>query len=254
MVGAILRAVRSPAVAGFAGVVALAAILEEAIRFGWVNQQIVALPSDAIGAVPLLYEEEDIVSNFLVTLGMTGAAALLAVAAGIPLGYLLYRRRTLGEAYEGWLAAAFAAPLVLLYPLFLVIFGRTYFTLIVMGFIPGAIPIAIQTRQGLLSVPRTLVNVGRSFHLGPRALFWKIMFPHAVPNIFNGVRLGVMYSLVNVVAIEYLTDFGGLGRVVSNTYFRYEIPSTYAAILFVIAVSVFFFWGFNRIERWLRPV
>jgi ABC-type nitrate/sulfonate/bicarbonate transport system permease component len=250
----VLRAIRSPAAAGFAGILVLAAILEAAIRLGWVNGQIIALPSEAIGAVPQLYEDEDIVSNFLVTLGMTGAAAALAVAAGVPLGYLLYRHRTLGEAYEGWLAAAFAAPLVLLYPLFLVIFGRTYLTLIIMGFIPGAIPIAIQTRQGLLSVPRTLVNVGRSFHLGPRAMFWKIMFPHAVPSIFNGVRLGVMYSLVNVVAIEYLTDFGGLGRVVSNTYFRYEIPGTYAAILFVIAVSVLFFWGFNRIERWLRPV
>jgi ABC-type nitrate/sulfonate/bicarbonate transport system permease component len=248
------RLILSPAFAGLAGVAALAAILEGAIRLGWVNRQIVALPSDAIGAVPLLYEEEDIVANFLVTLGMTGAAALIAIAVGVPLGYLLYRRRTLGEAYEGWLAAAFSAPLVLLYPLFLVIFGRTHFTLIIMGFIPGAIPIAIQTRQGLLSVPRTLINVGRSFHSSPRALFWKIMFPHAVPSIFNGVRLGVMYALVNVVAIEYLTDFGGLGRVVSNTYFRYEIPSTYAAILFVIAVSVFFFWGFNRIERWLRPV
>jgi ABC-type nitrate/sulfonate/bicarbonate transport system permease component len=235
-------------------VIALAAALEASIRLGWVNRQIVAQPTDALAAVPLLYEEEDILANFLVTLGMTGAAALLAIAVGVPLGYLLYRRRVLGEAYEGWLAAAFAAPLVLLYPLFLVILGRTHFTLIVMGFIPGAIPIAIQTRQGLLAVPRTLIAVGRSFHVGEREMFWKIMFPSAVPNIFNGVRLGIMYALVNVVAIEYLTDFGGLGRVVSNTYFRYEIPSTYAAILFVIFVSVVFFWGFNRIERWLRPV
>ena len=248
------RILRSPALAGLAGVGVLAAVLEAAIRLGWVNRQIVALPSDALGAIPLLYDEEDILSNFLVTLGMTGAAALIAIAVGVPLGYLLYRSRTLGEAYEGWLAAAFSAPLVLLYPLFLVIFGRSYLTLVVMGFIPGAIPIAIQTRQGLLAVPRTLINVGRSFHVEPRALFWKIMFPHAVPSIFNGVRLGIMYSLVNVVAIEYLTDFGGLGRVVSDTYFRYEIPSTYAAILFVIGVSVLFFWGFNRIERWLRPV
>jgi ABC-type nitrate/sulfonate/bicarbonate transport system permease component len=252
--GAIARLARSPALAGLAGVVALAGILEAAIRWGWVNRQIVATPSDTLASIPLLYDEEDIVANFLVTLGMTGAAAAIAIAVGVPLGYLLYRRRVLGEAYEGWLAAAFAAPLVLLYPLFLVIFGRTHFTLIVMGFVPGAIPIAIQTRQGLLSVPRTLVNVGRSFQLESGTMFWKIMFPAAVPNIFNGVRLGVMYSLVNVVAIEYLTDFGGLGRIVSNTYFRYEIPETYAAILFVIFVSVVFFWGFNRIERWLRPV
>ena len=140
MAPVVLRAIRSPAAAGFAGILVLAAILEAAIRLGWVNGQIIALPSDAIGAVPQLYEDEDIVSNFLVTLGMTGAAAALAVAVGVPLGYLLYRHRTLGEAYEGWLAAAFAAPLVLLYPLFLVIFGRTYLTLIIMGFIPGAIP------------------------------------------------------------------------------------------------------------------
>jgi ABC-type nitrate/sulfonate/bicarbonate transport system permease component len=244
----------APALAGLAGLAALLAALEAAIRAGWVSRQIVARPTDAIAAIPELYEDEEIVANFLVTLGMTGAAALAAIAIGVPLGYLLYRRRVLGEAYEGWLAAAFAAPLVLLYPLFLVIFGRTHLTLVVMAVIPAAIPITLQTRAGLAAVPRTLINVGRSFHLGSRALFWKIMFPHAVPNIFNGVRLGVMYALVNVVAIEYLTDFGGLGRIVSNTYFRYEIPGTYAAILFVILVSVVFFWGFNRIERWLRPV
>ena len=245
---------RSPALTGLAGAVALLAVLEAAIRWGLVSRQIVARPTDAIAAVPLLYDEEDIVANFLVTLGMTGAAALIAIAIGVPFGYLMYRRRVLGEAYEGWLAAAFAAPLVLLYPLFLVIFGRTHFTLVIMAVIPGLIPIAIQTRQGLLAVPHTLINVGRSFHLTSRALFWKIMFPHAIPSIFNGVRLGIMYALVNVVAIEYLTDFGGLGRVVSNTYFRYEIPETYAAIAFVIGVSVLFFWAFNRIERWLRPV
>ena len=244
-----MRLLRAPALAGLAGVVALLAVLEAAIRWGFVSRQIVARPTDATAAVWLLYDEEDIIANFLVTLGMTGAAALIAIAVGVPFGYLMYRRRVVGEAYEGWLAAAFSAPLVLLYPLFLVIFGRTYFTVVVMAVIPALIPMAIQTRQGLLSVPRTLINVGRSFHLTPRALFWKIMFPHAIPSIFNGVRLGIMYALVNVVAIEYLTDFGGLGRVVSNTYFRYEIPSTYAAIVFVIGVSVVFFWGFNRIER-----
>ena len=187
------------------------------------------------------------------TLGQTFAATALALLAGIPFGYFLYRQRTFGEAYEGWLAALFAAPIVLLYPLFLVIFGRGYVTLVLMGFIPAVIPIVMKTREGLLTIPKTFLNVGRSFKVTDRDMFWKIMLPAAVPSIFTGIRLGVMYGLVNIVAIEYLIDFGGLGRIVSEMYFRFEVPGTYASILFVILVSVLFYWGFGWIERRLRP-
>lgn len=248
------RWLKSPALAGVAAIVILAAILEFCINLGLVPKVIVARPTDAIASIPELHAKMDLVYNFFVTFGMTFAAAMMAIAIGIPFGVLLYRNRVLGEAYEGWLAAAFAAPMVLLYPLFLVIFGRTYLTVVLMGFIPGAIPIIIQTRQGLLGVSRTFLNVGRSFNINSRTMFWKILFPSAIPTIFNGIRLGIMYTLVNVVAIEYLTDFGGLGRIVSDLYFRYEIPATYAAIGFVVLMSVVFFWTLGKVERWLRPV
>ena len=34
---------------------------------------------------------------------------------------------------------------------------------------------------------------------------------------------------------------------------RYDLPGTYAAIVFVILVSVAFFAAVQRIETWLRP-
>jgi ABC-type nitrate/sulfonate/bicarbonate transport system permease component len=244
----------SPLVAGIAGVVALSIILEAAIDSGLVPALIVARPSDAVAAIAPLHADMDLVRNFLVTFGMTFAAIALAIAVGVPLGYLLYRHEVLGLAYEGWLAAAFSAPIVLLYPLFLVIIGRSHLTLIAMAFVPGVIPIVIQTRQGLLSTPLTLINVGRSFNVSRRDMFWKIMLPAAVPSMFTGMRIGVMYALVTVVAIEYLIDFGGLGRIVSEMYFRFNIPGTYASILFVVFVSILFYFSLNRIEKWLRPV
>ncbi len=245
---------RSPIVVGLLGVAVLAAVLELAVANGLIMDLVVPRPSDAILAFPEVQEEMDLFGNFLVTLAMTSAATGLALAVGIPFGYFLYRNPRYGMAYEGWLAAAFAAPTVLLYPLFLVIFGRNHSTLVAMGFIPGSIPIIIQTRQGLLGVSRTLINVGRSFNVSERELFWKIQLPAAVPTIFTGIRIGVMYTLVNIVAIEYLTDFGGLGRIVSEMYFRFDTPGTYASIIAVIGVSVLFYWGFGRIEKWLRPV
>ena len=239
---------------GLLGLLACAGMLELAVSHGLIMELVVPRPSDTILAFQSVQEEMDLVGNFFVTFGMTAAATGLALLVGIPFGYFLYRNVKFGIAYEGWLAAAFAAPTVLLYPLFLVIFGRTHMTLIAMGFIPGSIPIIIQTRQGLLGVPRTLINVGRSFNVSEREMFWKIQLPAAVPTIFTGIRIGVMYTLVNIVAIEYLIDFGGLGRIVNEMYFRFDTPGTYASIIAVVLVSVFFYWGFGKIEKWLRPV
>ena len=239
--------------AGLCGLFVLSLAVEAAVAFGILSPLVFARPSHALAAVGAVQADQGLVQAFLVTLGQTFAATALALLAGIPFGYFLYRQRTFGEAYEGWLAALFAAPIVLLYPLFLVIFGRGYVTLVLMGFIPAAIPIIMKTREGLLTIPKTFLNVGRSFKVTDRDMFWKIMLPAAVPSIFTGIRLGVMYGLVNIVAIEYLIDFGGLGRIVSEMYFRFEVPGTYASILFVILVSVLFYWGFGWIERRLRP-
>ena len=244
---------KMPVVVGLFGVLVCAIILELSVDFGWVMQIIVPRPSDAILSFPVVQEDMDLVGNFFITLGMTAAATLIALLIGLPLGYFLYRREAYGIAYEGWLAALFSTPIVLLYPLFLVLFGRDYHTLVIMGCIPGAVAIAIQTRQGLLGVSQTLLNVGRSFNVSERDMFRKIMLPSATPTIFTGIRLGVMYTLVNIVAIEYLIDFGGLGRIVSQMYDRFDIPETYASILAVILVSSVFYAGFGRVEKWLRP-
>ena len=243
----------SPAIAGIVALVVLLALLEWLVANGWIDKTVVARPSAVAAAIPFVHEELDLVASFFTTLGVTMAATALALLIGVPFGYLLYRKRAFGLAYESWLAAAFAAPIVLLYPLFLVIFGRSLVTLILMGMIPGAIPITIHVYQGLRGVPKTMMNVGRSLNASSQQMFWKIALPAAAPTIFAGVRVGVMYMLINVIAIEYLINLGGLGRVVSEMAFRFEVPGTYAGIALVIVVSVLFYLVLGRAERWLRP-
>ncbi len=99
-----------------------------------------------------------------------------------------------------------------------------------------------------------LVNVGRSFGLTQSQLFWKIMLPSAVPTIGNGVRLGVIYCLISVVGVEFLINFGGLGELIDDLAERWEIPSMFGAILFVMVTSVGFFYVTEKVEKWLRPM
>jgi len=102
-------------------------------------------------------------------------------------------------------------------------------------------------------VPPVLINVGRSLHVAPRQMLARIILPAAAPAMFTGLRLGLIYALVNIIGIEYLIDFGGLGRVVSEMHYRYEIPAMYAAILLIVAVSLIFLVALRRLESWLRP-
>ena len=242
----------SPQAAGLALLIATFSLLELAVRSGAISPGIIARPSAAIIGIFTLQAKVDFIEAIQATAATTATAVLLELLFAIPFGYFLYRFRVFGLAYTGWLTALFAAPIFLLYPLFLVIFGRGVVTLMVMGFLPGVVPLILHVQQGFLAVSKIWINVGRSYGMSERQIFWKIMVPAAAPTIFTGFRLALMYTLINIVALEYLVDLGGLGRIVADRYFRFDIPGTYSAILAVTAISVFFNWMIGRAERWVR--
>src|SRR5215469_10287325 len=242
-----------PLALGLGALVAAILAVEALIRIGAINRFIVPLPSQIALAFGRVIVEEDIAGRFRLTFLEALAAGAMITVVGVSLGLLLFRINILRRATETWVAAMASAPTVLMYPLFLVVFGRSVWTIIMMGFVAGLPPVILKTIEGLSGTRRVLIDVGRSFNLTGPQLFIKILFPAALPTIFVGWRLGIMFALINIVGVEFLINFGGLGQLVNDLAERYDLPGTYAAICFVIFVSVLFFIGTERIERWLRP-
>ncbi len=247
------RARRRP-VLGFGTLVIAILAVEVLIRIGVINRFIVPLPSQIALAFGRVIAEEDIGERFRLTFFEAFTAGVMITVVGVAIGILLYRVNLLRQATETWVAAMASAPTVLMYPLFLVIFGRSAWTIIMMGFVAGLPPVILKTVEGLSGTRRVLINVGRSLKLTGPQMFMKILFPAALPTIFVGVRLGLIFTLINVVGVEFLINFGGLGQLINDLAERYDLPGTYAAICFVILVSVCFFVLTEWIERWLRPV
>ena len=243
-----------PLALGLGTFVGLILLIEVLIRVGVVNRFIVPMPSQIAGAFERVILEEEIPHRFLVTAREALWATLLLAVFGIGIGVLLYRVKLLRDATETWVAAMASAPTVLMYPLFLVIFGRSEKTIVMMGFVAGLPAVILKTIEGLAGTRRVLINVGRSFKLTELQLFWKILFPAALPTIFVGLRLGLIFALINIVGVEFLINFGGLGQLINELAERYDLAGTYAAICFVILVSICVFILTKRLERWLRPV
>jgi ABC-type nitrate/sulfonate/bicarbonate transport system permease component len=243
-----------PAALGLGTLIVVGAALEALIRAGAINRFVVPLPSQILLAFERVIVEENIAQRFLLTTAETLAAGALITIVGVALGVLLQRVTLLRAACETWVAAFASAPIVLMYPLFLVIFGRSATTIVMMGFVAALPPVILKTIEGLSATRAVLIDVGRSFNVTAAQMFWKISLPAALPTVFVGLRLGLIFALINIVGVEFLINFGGLGQLINELAERYDLPGTYAAITFVMLVSVLFFYVTEKVERWLRPV
>lgn len=244
--------VRKPATGGVLTLLALGVMLEGAIRQGLINRYAMPLPSSIISAYGGLFTNENILGRLATTATLAVTSFFLIGIIGIAMGVLLARRVALGRAMEPLVAAFAAAPLVLTFPVFLVFFGRTSQALIVFATVGGLAPVILKTMEGLANVRPVLKKVGSAFQLSPRQIFFKIELPAALPTIFTGVRLGCVFGLIHVVAMEFLLNFGGLGGLVAELAERYNPAATYASVSFVILISIVTFVALERIERCLR--
>jgi ABC-type nitrate/sulfonate/bicarbonate transport system permease component len=242
-----------PAILGGGTLLLFLILVEILIRVGVINRYIVPMPSQIAEAFGRVIVEEDIAGRFRLTFTEALIASAMISAIGVGIGMFLYWSLLWRRATETWVAAFASAPTVLMYPLFLVIFGRSMWTIIMMGFVAGLPPVILKTLEGLTLTRPVLINVGRSFNLSPVQSFTKILLPAALPTIFVGIRLGLIFTLINIVGVEYIINFGGLGQLVNDLAERYDLPGTYAAIFFVILVSVVFFIVTEKAEKWLRP-
>jgi ABC-type nitrate/sulfonate/bicarbonate transport system permease component len=249
-----LRSRASARAVGIVSTIAVVVLVELLIVAGAINAFVVPRPSQILLAIPRIVAEEHVLHRFWQTTQEVLWASLLLAVAGVALGSLLFRFLALRLAFETWVAALAAAPIVLMYPLFLVIFGRSTTTIVMIGFAAGLAPVILKTVEGLAGTRAVLIDVGRSFKLSRTQLFVKVLLPAALPAVFIGLKLGLIFAMINIVGVEFLINFGGLGQLINELAERYDLPGTYAAILFVVLASVLFFALLERIERWLRPV
>lgn len=233
-------------------VAAFLALLEATVRLGLINRFFLPPPSEFL--VQMLRDLVD--RTFLISVGVTlyetAAAFLLAAVGGIALGFLLWRMKTLGEAYDPLVAGLFSSPIVLLYPIFLVFFGRTPLAIIALASLFSVLPIILFTRQALAGVSSTLLKVGSSFNLSPWANFRHILLPAAAPTIFTGLRIGLTYILIVVVAMEFVLQIGGLGNLVAESALLFRANELYSAVTLVVLMSAFFIFLIYRLERLVK--
>ncbi|HET9415792.1 MAG TPA: ABC transporter permease, partial [Pseudolabrys sp.] len=87
----------------------------------------------------------------------------LAILVGVPLGLFIGGFRAAEAALGLYITAGYAMPLVALVPLLILWLGLGFAVKVAVIFLMSLFPICINTWLGVTAVPKTLIEVGKSF-------------------------------------------------------------------------------------------
>lgn len=183
------------------------------------------------------------------TLAATLAAFVIGGIAAIVTALLLTVSPLTKELVDPFLDAMNALPRVALVPLFIVWFGLGALSKIVSGISLMYFILLYSTLAGAQSVDPDHIQLARSLGLSKQRIFLRIVIPTAVPSIFAGLRLGLVYTLLGVVTAELIAGGRGLGSMISYYSNTFDANGVFAVLLVLVVLSYGLSGLMTRIER-----
>jgi NitT/TauT family transport system permease protein len=177
----------------------------------------------------------------------------LAIVVGVPIGLLLGRYWAAEAGFGFYFIGLDATPLVAFLPLFILWFGLHLLVKVVIVFLFSMTPIVINTWMGVKSVPRTLVEVGKSFSGSEVFIIRKIVLPYALPSIVTGLRLGMGRAVIAMAIAESFTALSGLGGLLLKRSEDYDTAGTFVPAFVFMAMGITAVGLLGWIERRVAP-
>jgi NitT/TauT family transport system permease protein len=176
-------------------------------------------------------------------------SVVLGIVVGGLAGYLFWRKELVGRIFEPYLVSFYTVPLVVFYPMLIVIIGLNQWPIVLLGSIMAAIPMALNTWVGLSGVRKVYLDLARSLCLTRRQMVRQVAVPAAAPLIIAGATLAALYALIGVVAMEFMVAQQGLGYRIRYLYESFDNEGMYFYIVAVLLLSLSIVWALSFLPR-----
>jgi NitT/TauT family transport system permease protein len=220
-------------------VVCLIALVEGLTRSGTIGSfTLVPFSTMAATAGGLLSDGEFVRTTLLPTVELVVTSFVVSVVIGVGWAYGMWRSSWWRRAFEPYLGVYYAVPTFALYPIFVVVFGIGPVPILIISVAFSTVAVITNSLNGFCSVPTVVAKLSTALRMTSAQHLVRILLPAALPNIAIGVRLALAYSIVSVLATEFILSSSGLGHFVSYSYTNFDIANMYAAILMICVAAL----------------
>jgi len=207
------------------------------------------------GIATYLWHEIFVTRSLIEDLGWTLLATILAFLlgsiCGVLVGMAFVTKPIIEALVSPMLLALNAMPRIALAPLFLIWFGLGIGSKIAIGFSLTFFIVLTNTVAGGRGVNPDHIMLAQTLGASEHQIFRKFILPSAVPVIFNGLRLGLIFALLGVIGGEIIASEHGLGQTLQILAASFKTNGVFGVIILLAVIGMGITWGMTALEHWL---
>jgi NitT/TauT family transport system permease protein len=124
-----------------------------------------------------------------------------------------------------------AMPKVALAPLIIIWFGLGITSKVVAAALVAFFPLMVNTIVGLRSAEEDRINLMRSLAASRWQIFWMLQLPNAMPYIFAGLEIAMIFALIGAIVGEFVGAQSGLGMLIQSMNFTMDVAGQFSVLL-----------------------
>ena len=142
-----------------------------------------------------------------------------------------------------------AMPKVALAPLIIIWFGIGLTSKVISAALVAFFPLMVNTIVGLRSAEEDRVNLMRSLAATRGQIFWMLQLPNALPYIFAGLEIAMIFALIGAIVAEFVGAQSGLGMLMQSMNFTMDVAGQFSVLLILSVVGLVLNAIVNEVRR-----
>jgi NitT/TauT family transport system permease protein len=221
------------------------------VKVSHVRPIILPPPNDVFSA--LIHRWSVLQPQLVVTAKEAALGFLLAAVAGIALAILITSSRILRLALYPLIVATQAMPVIAIAPLLIIWFGFGTTSKVFVAALVAFFPVVVNTAAGLESLDTGVVTLMRSFPASRLHIFLRARVPNALPQIFAGLKIAAVLSVIGAVVGEWVGAEEGLGYLIVRSNASFDTDLVFASIVLLSLLGIAFFLVVSLAETLALP-
>ncbi len=187
--------------------------------------------------------------HFGVTLYESLLGFLIAAAAGIACGTVIAQFRVVERTLYPYLVALQTLPKIAIAPLLIVWLGFGITSKVVIAALVAFFPILVNVIVGLKTVDAPKLDLMRSLDASRWQTFRYVTFPNALPFVFAGLDIAIVFSVLGAIVGEFVGSQRGLGNLILQFHTSLDMAGMFAVLLLLAALGVGLHLAIQAIQR-----